>query len=151
MKKALYIFIAVLMLGTFSGCGKEEKTTTCTIDRSSYNETQKLTGKDKVEQLEMTYVYDNSLFNIETLNTLTDEQKEQIKTSMLTNLGFDKTSYEGFEILVDIQDKMTVTMKIDIAKADTSVTKKVGIDFTNTNLDYDDAVKSYEDLGYTCK
>lgn len=151
MKKILYVFIAILMLGVFSGCEKEEKTTTCTIDRSSYSETQKLTGKRNVEQLELTYVYENSLFNIDSFNDLTDEQKEQIKTTMLTNLGFDKTSYDGFEIIVDIQDKMTVTMKIDIAKADTSVTKKVGIDFSSTNLNYDDAVKSYEDIGYTCK
>ena len=151
MKKILYIFITILMLGIFSGCEKQEQTTTCTIDKNTYYETQILRGKDKVEQLEMTYVYDNSLFNVESLNNFTEDQKEQIKTNMLNNLGFEKTKYEGFEIIIDIQDKMTVTIKIDISKADTNITKKVGIDFSNTNLNYDEAVKSYKDIGYTCK
>lgn len=97
-------------------------------------------------------VYDNSLLNVETLSTLTEKQKQQIKDNMLTTLGLKDVEHPGLDINIDIQDQMTVYLKADLDEASSETLKKVGMDFkTETNRSFKTAVEASEKDGYTCK
>lgn len=81
----------------------------------------------------------------------TDIIKEQIKTNMLTTLGFNDKTYEGFSINVYFDDQMKVDIEVDMDTVEQEALTKVGLNFSNTNLDYDDAVQSYRTGGFTCE
>lgn len=163
MKKISMLLLSIILGATLTGCsiGTEENDTpkedviatkTCTQEYDDYVGTYVLTAtNDEIDKIEMTYVYNNSLFNVDTLATLTEEQKEQIKTNMLSTLGLDNATNEGMEIQIDIQDQMTVTIKADLKVADAAVLKKVGLDFSNTDMSLEAAVKGYEKDGATCQ
>lgn len=158
MKKLSVLLLSLVMVLTFAGCGNDSikedvvATKTCSRQNDGYEEIYKWTAtNDKIEKVELSIVYDNSMFGVETLSTLTNEQKEQIRKNMLTTLGLESNSYEGIEINIDIEDKMTVSIDADLKKADEKVLKKVGLDFSDTDLSLKTAVSAAEEDGASCK
>lgn len=154
MKKISMLLLAFMLTVGITGCGTKEDivtTKTCTKQNEGYHETYKLTAtNDEIEKIELIYLYDNSLFGVETLSTLDEATKEQIKTNMLNTLGLESTTYEGFEVNIDIQHQMTVTINADLTKADADVLKKVGLDFSKTNMSLKTAVAAFKSDGSTC-
>ncbi len=155
---SLLLLISVFAF-TLTGCGTTEEkqkdvvaTKTCTKQMDGYVNTYKWTAtNDNITNVELTIVYDNSLFGVESLSSLTDEQKEQIKNNMLTNLGLADIDHTGLDINIDIQDQMTINLKADLDIADTSVLKRVGMDYkSETNRSFTTAISASENDGYTC-
>lgn len=153
MKKSFLVGILVMLCFIATGCGNKAETKTCTRTvEGSYDETFVMSATNNtIDKIDVTYVYYNELFGVETLSNLTDEQKTQIKNEMLKNLSLEKYEYDGLKISIDIADRMTVNIKAELNVADVDVMKKIGLDFTNTNKNFDDGVKSMTDASYTCK
>lgn len=153
MKKISLLMLTLVMACMLTGCGKDKETSaTCNYKNEQFDSTVRLSAKnDKIEKVGLTYVYENSALGIESFDNVTDEQKEQIKENMLTILGLTEESYEGFAIDITIEDKMKVNIEIDIATADKDALKKLGIDFSNTDMSLANAVKTYKDQGFTCE
>ena len=159
MKKMCGLLLTLVMVFSLCGCGeekveqKESVTKTCTLNEENIEETFVLTATDgeDIDKVDLTMVFDNAMFGVDSLNVLDDTQKEQVKTNMLTTLGLDSDTYEGLAINIDIQDQMTVTINADINKADAEVLKKIGMDFTDADMNLENAVKDLTDGGATCK
>lgn len=154
MKKISLLVMSVLLIGVLTGCEKEDvvTTTTCTKQGAMYNNTTRLIAtNEKIEKVEINYVYENSAMGITSFNDVTDDQKEQIKNNMLNTLGFDDTTYEGFSIDIYFDDQMKVDMVIELETVDQDVLDALGLDFSNTNLNINDAVQSYKDTGFICE
>lgn len=158
MKKLSILLLTMIMTITLTGCGsitsKEDiiNSKTCTITKNGIEQIYKYTAtNDEIDKVELTMVYDNSLFGVETLSTLTEAQKEQITTEMLNNLELESNTYEGLDINIDIQDQMKVNLKADLEKADPEILKKVGLDFTDADMSLERAVEDMTDAGATCK
>lgn len=153
MKKILILLLTTILSLSIVGCGKKVITTkTCTTDQEDYLETYKLTAtNDQIDKVEIVYLYDNELFEVDTLSDLNEEQKDQIKTNMLKTLGLESTTYEGFEVNIDIQDQMTITIKADLTLVDPEVLKKVGLDFSDTNMSLKEAISDMTKAGAVCE
>ncbi len=162
MKKMLSITLVAFLVLTISGCGKEVaesnqeskkedviSTKTCTMESDAYDITFKFNAvNDKVDKVELIMAYDNKTFGVETLSDLTKDQKEAIKTSVLTTLGLDKEQ-DGLEAQVEIKDTMTVTVNADLYKAEEDAAKKAGIDVkAGTSLKR--LVKELQEEDLTC-
>ena len=94
--------------------------------------------------------FDNSLFA--SIPKLDDSIKEQMKKSMLANLGLEKDSYEGLTIKMDFNDKMVLTLTADLNKADSELLKKIGLDVTNADRSLKRAVADFKKESHgTCK
>lgn len=154
MKKISMLLSAIIMVFVVTGCDEKEevKTFACTSKFDKYTNTTTLTSENgKVGKVKVTYAYDNEAMGVTSFNDVTDEQKEQIKTNMLTTLGFNDKTYEGFSINVYFDDQMKVDIEVDMDTVEQEALTKVGLNFSNTNLDYDDAVQSYRTGGFTCE
>lgn len=153
MKKLSILVLTVVLALTLTGCGNKVESATCTMgEKNGIDQTFKFSATNgQVDKVELNMVFNNSLFGVKTLDTLTDEQKETIKTTMLKNLGLESDTYEGLEIIVDIKDRMTVTVKADIKVADPEILKKIGMDFDGVDMGYKRAISDMEKAGATCK
>lgn len=153
MKKLSILVLTLVLALTLTGCGNKVESSTCSMgEKDGIDQTFKFSATNgKVDKVELNMVFNNSLFGVETLETLDDAQKEQIKTTMLKNLGLTSDTYEGLEIIVDIQDKMSVTVKADIEKADPEILKKIGMDLEGVDMGYKRAISDMEKAGATCK
>ena len=152
MKKLYMLVLSTMFVLILNGCGGDVKSKTCSKEYDDYIETYVFTAKDdKIEKAELTIEYKNSLFGIETLNSLTEEQKKQVRENMIATLGLEDKEYEGLELVIDIKDTMTVNIKADYDKADVNVLNKVGLDFTSTNMNIDAATEAYMENGGNCK
>lgn len=156
-KKMSLLLLAVIMVGVLTGCGKtkiEDQTATCTKQASTHHETITLSGTNgKVSRFDAVYKYEPSVFGADNLDNVTEEQKQEFINNMYTNLGFEKDkTYDGFNIKVEVEDKVIVTYGGDVnnTSAQTEL-KKLGIDFSNADLTFENAVDSYKTSGYTCK
>ena len=158
MKKISILLLTTIMAITLTGCRNNISTTDaitskiCTIKQNGIEQTYKYTAtNDEIDKVELTMVYDNSLFGVETLSTLTESQKEQITTEMLNSLELESTTYEGLDINIDIQDQMKVNLKADLTKANPEILKKVGLDFTDADMNLERTVEDMTDAGAVCK
>lgn len=153
MKKYVTLLLFVVLMGSLCGCGKDKITSTsCTLSQSGMEMAYTLTAtNDKIDKISLTITPDNTLFGVDSLSTLTDEQKEQVKTGMLTNLGLEKDNYEGLKIDIKIEDKMDIKVDADLKKADKEILKKIGMDFSKTNMSLKDAKEEMAETGATCK
>ena len=153
--KKISLLLSIMMIVILTGCGVKKdvvSAVTCTKQYEGFYETSKFTAtNDKLEKVEISYVYDNSLFEVDTLADLTDDQKEQIKSNMLDTLGLESATYEGFEVVIDVQEEMTVNLKVDLTKVSEEVLNKVGLDFSETNMSFKTGVEELKSDGYTCK
>lgn len=151
--------VSLLLLGVFAfmvtGCSLGEdkvETATCTL-KGANNMDQEFVysaTNGQVDKVKLKMTYDNSMLGVETLDTLTEDEKEEIKANMLEALELDKTSYEGLEITIDIQDQMTVILDADLNKADPEILKKVSLDFEGVDMSFDRTLKDMKDAGATC-
>lgn len=156
MKKLSILALTIVLAFMVSGCamtGSKVETKTCTMGEvNGIDQTFVFSAtNNEVDKMELKMVFNNSLFGVDTLSTLNDTQKETIKSTMLKNLGLDSDTYEGLEIIVDIDDQMTVEVKADITKADPEVLKKIGMDLTGVDKSFDRAISDMEEAGATCK
>lgn len=159
MKKISMFLLTFIIVVTLTGCKEENNnndvitSNTCILkEEDGVQQTYKLTAtNDEIDKVELTIVYDNKIFEVDTLSTLSEEQKDQIKSDMLTNLGLENTTYEGLDINIDIQDQMTVYVKADLEKADKEILKKVGLDFTGADMSLGQAVRDMTASGASCQ
>ena len=155
MKKFFMLSIITILSLTLTGCGEDViETKICTKDKETYIETYELTAtNDETNNVMLTILYNNSLFDVDTLEDLTDEQKEQTKENMLTSLGLEETTYEGFEINIDIAKLMTVNIKADLSLADPGILKKVGLNLDSVEHERSlkEIVEQFTNSGYTCE
>lgn len=153
MKKLSILVLTVVLALTLTGCGNKVESATCSMgEKNGINQTFKFSATNgQVDKVELNMVFNNSLFGIETLDTLNETQKETIKSTMLKNLGLEKDTYEGLEIIVEIKDQMSVTIKADIKKADPAILKKIGMNFEGVDMGYKRAISDMEKAGATCK
>lgn len=156
MKKSIFLLLTVITIGVLTGCGTseiKEQTATCTKQESTHYEAITLSAtNDKVSRFDATYKYEGSVFGADNLDNVTEEQKQEFINNMYTNLGFEKDKdYDGFNIKIEVEDKVIVTYGGDINNASAQIQlKKLGIDFSNTDLTFTNAVESYKLSGYTC-
>lgn len=156
MKKRLFLLFPIIMVGLLTGCEKEiqEQSITCTKQESTHHETITLSGTNgKVSRFDAIYKYEPSIFGTDNLDNVEEDKKQEFINNMYTNLGFEKDKeYDGFNISVSVTDKVIVSYGGDINnnEAQTQL-KKLGIDFSKTDLNFESAVDSYEIAGYTCK
>lgn len=159
MKKLSILLLTMVLALTLTGCGKDTlkedviTSKTCNLKQEGLDQTFKYTATNgEIDKIDLTMVYDNAMFGVDSLNDLTTEQKEQIKANMLKTLGLESTTYEGLIINIDIQDQMTVVLNVDLKKADPEILKKVGLDFTGMeDMSLETAVKDMTSGGATCK
>lgn len=143
MKKRLYIIVLLLVVVSLTGCGS--KTLTCTRNKkeSIYNLTEKITANygmfsiktvDINMEMELT---DNKFVSAELLeNTLKGTYKE--------------LEDNGAKVDIKSKDnKVIVDINLDLDKIDSKKLKKINL--YDTEESYEDAKKSFEKLGYTCK
>lgn len=154
MKKISIVLLALFVTLMATGCGKDVvETKTCNANISGIDQTFTFTAtNDEINKIDMVFVYDNSMFGIESFADIDDDTKETMKETMLKSLGLEGNKYDGFEINFDIQDQMTVKINVDLKKADKSILSKIGMNFTgNEDMSLKRAVKDSTDEGYTCK
>lgn len=167
MKKLSILLLTFALATTLTtGCGNETKkegkteepkdvitSKTCTLTEEGVMDQEFIltATNDEIDKVKLVMVYDNSMFEVDTLSTLTDDQKEQIKENMLTTLELESDTYEGLTIDIEIEHQMTVTLDADLKKADEEVLKKVGLDFTDADMSLETAVKDLTDGGAVCK
>lgn len=151
MKKKLLLLALITITFMTTGCSKEEKTTCTKVEETATDTTVFVTKKDKVKKIERMYTYESSAYNIESFDSLTDSQKEQIKSSVLASYALEKDEYRGFSIDVTFTDKMEVKMIIDLRKVSQETLHNIDSNIRNTNVDISNVVYSYEAAGYTCK
>lgn len=153
MKKVLSLLILGCITLSMCACGEEKITTaSCKTTEDNMAMTFDLTASnDEINKVKLTIIPDNSIFELESLNILDDEQKEQVKSSMLTSLGLDSESYEGMEIDIDIDDTMVITIDADLETADPETLKKVGMDFEGADMSLEKAIEDMTAEGFTCK
>jgi len=151
MKKVFSLLVTMILFVALTGCGKKE-TKTCTITEDNQKQIITVSATNNtVDEMEMTMIFESDFFGMDDLNALTNDQKEQIKTNMLKALGLEKSNYDGFSITIDITDVMTVVIDADLEVVDPDVIKKVGLDFTDTDMDFDRGIQSLIDNGAVCK
>lgn len=145
------------MIFMLTGCEKnkiEDQLATCTKQESTHHETITLSGTNgKVSRFDAVYKYEPSIFGAVNLDNVKEEKKQEFINNMYTNLRFEKDKeYDGFNISVSVTDKVIVSYGGDINnnEAQTQL-KKLGIDFSETDLIFKNAVESYKTVGYTCQ
>ncbi len=156
MKKLSILALTIVLAFAVSGCamtGNKVQSKTCTMKANGIDQTFVISATNKdVDKMEIKMVFDNSLFGVNTLSTLTDAQKTTVKETMLKNLGLESDTDDGLEIIVDINDQMTITVKIDITKADPKILQKItGMDTTNVDWSFKRTISDMEKSGATCK
>ncbi|MBQ4583916.1 MAG: hypothetical protein IJA94_03410 [Bacilli bacterium] len=153
MKKMYRIILTLVMVFLLCGCGEKSVTKTCTMNEENIEETFVLTATDgeNVDKVDLIMAFDSEMFGVESFDVLDNNQKEQIKTSVFDSLGLDSYTYDGLNININIQEKLTVTINADINKADAEVLKKIGMDFTGADMNIETAEKELADVGATCK
>ena len=157
MKKGFALLFMALAVLTLSGCGEKEDVVTSSNCKLTQADGSKITinfsaTNDEIDHVKMVMIPSNEAMNITTFEDYDETTKQQITDSFLTTMGFDKTSYKGFEIDVEYAKEMTITFDIDLESADNEALKKVGLDFENETYDMTLAksVEEVEALGYTC-
>ena len=154
MRKIAKLLLVVFLVVSLTGCGEDlVETKTCTKQMDGYVSTYKwIATNDNITDVYLTIVYDNSIFNVDSLASLDDATKEQVKVNMLNSLGLSDVDHEGLDIDIVIEDQMTIYLKAVLDKAAAEVLQKVGMDYkTGTNRSFKTAIAASENDGYTCK
>lgn len=105
----------------------------------------------EVDKVDITMVYDSKLFGVTSLATLSNNEKEDLKSAMLEGFGIKDTGNEGVSASFDIKDKMTVIINVNLETADSEVLNKIGITFHPENRTLDAYVDMMETSGAICK
>lgn len=155
LNRLLFIF-----LGMFLICGcennqvkdKEMKDVIkiCTFEKDGIHQTFEFISNDgkEVDRFALTMLFDNELFEVESLAVLDESQKEQVKKNMLKSLGLEQESYDGLTIEIEIEKQLKIIINADVKIADKKVLEKIGI--TGNYLNLDDVIKNMTDNNAVC-
>lgn len=145
MKKALILFVLLLL----TGCGQQINT--CNVKTKELEQKWKYVSKnDKVKEIELEIIYNNSIFeNIDSFESLNDDQKEALKKQILAKLGFEKNNYEGLNIEVTVNKEIAVIVKVDYNKAKKELLTKIGMNLEDDNIN--NIMANMKTNGATCK
>ncbi len=145
MKKVLVLLFLLLL----TGCG--QKINTCDVKTKELEQKWKFVSKnEKVKEIELEIIYDNSIFeNIDSFESLNNDQKAVLKKQILSKLGFEKSSYEGLDINVSVNKEISVLVKVNYDKANKELLKKIGMDLDDPNIN--NIIKEMKTNGATCK
>lgn len=147
LNRLLFIF-----LGMFLICGcennqvkdKEMKDVIkiCTFEKDGIHQTFEFISNDgkEVDRFALTMLFNNELFEVESLDVLDESQKEQVKKNMLKSLGLEQESYDGLTIEIEIEKQLKIIINADVKIADKKVLEKIGI--TGNYLNLDDVIKN---------
>lgn len=146
MKKYFCCLLIVVLL---TGC-KKNTNITCTKNSNTRDETIILNVIEDVIKIKGTYKYKNQIFGLESMNNISEIQKQSFIDSMYTNLDFDSsTTYKDFNIDIKVEDRIVINFNGNIKKNEENINlKKIGINYFDTNLD--NVMKYYESSGYKC-
>ncbi len=146
MKKCLGVALAVIMVGTLTGCGSS-KTLKCS---QTLSETDDMTMK---QDLKFTFNKDEvSVMSAVQTIEVSDDYKSYL-SELEDGLKDEMEQYEdvaGYSY--DLKTKgntVTFTLTADLAKMDEEAKEDLSLD--ETGVSYDDIKKAYEEQGYTCK
>ena len=143
MKKIIYILFIGLLL---SGCNKQtDKTLVC-------NKNEKLNENDVFQKIESTYIDNKIAFaNLDIKIVVSDRYVEYINV-------LEQQLLESYN---EFRDKAGVTFSS--IKGDSDIKVLIGVDFSKINAPiealglindqstYDDAYKTFTEMGYSCK
>lgn len=161
MKKITIIFFAAIIIIAMSGCSKNGYLTistsqeaTCTLINQESKLKQDFTYKaddGKVYAITLKTTYDNSTLGIENFKSLTKEQQDIYKSSMLNTLGLTSAENEGLNIYFEFNDQLSVIIDADLNKADEKLLETIGFDFEDSDLIFDTVISDMKKLGANCK
>lgn len=145
MKKVLILLVLLLL----TGCGQQINT--CNVKTKELEQKWKYISKnDRVKEIELEIIYDNSIFeNIDSFESLNEDQKETLKKQILAKLGFEKNNYEGLNIEVTVNKEIAVMVKVDYNKASKDLLTKVGMNLEDNNIN--NIMANMKTNGATCK
>lgn len=150
MKKKVLILLFIILF-TASGCGSK-KVRTCHLEQENYmtQDIEFTTDKDNISKIKLTISFASELINTSELKTLTDEQKEQIRKSIMENLGLNTENTEGLNFSLDINDKMAFILDIDVNDKNMPLLKTLGLDLSDKDTNIDTVIKSLTSNGAKC-
>ena len=108
------------------------------------------TDKDNISKIKLTISFASELINTSELKNLTNEQKEQIRKSIMENLGLDTENTEGLNFSLDINDKMAFILDIDVNDKNIPLLKTLGLDLSDKDTNIDTVIKSLTSNGAKC-
>jgi len=153
MKKTFALLLMMILTVTLCACGKDKVTTlSCSGEQSGSKMTFDLSAtNDTIDKVKMTVVPNNADMQITSFKDLDEATKTQIKDLFLTNLGLEKESYEGLDVIVNFDDNMNIIIDADLKTADKTILTKLGLDFDDKDMSLKRAKEDFESTGFTCK
>lgn len=150
MKKKMLLLLFIILFTT-CGCGSK-KVYKCHIDQENYmtQDIEFTADKDNISKIKLTILFANELIDASKLKDLTNEQKEQIRKSLIENLGLNVENTEGLNFSLDINDKMAFILDIDVNDKNMSLLKMLGLDLSDKDTNIDTVIKSLTSNGATC-
>ena len=143
MKKLLCAAFAVLVLAGCSGGAKTE-TKTCSMEQSGMKMDATFTAEDdKITKTSVKVTMDLSAAGLGDTE-LTDDQKKQLETAVLSQLGV-----EGVNVSAEFKDKNIIaTVDVDMKDGDSATLKKLGF---GGEASLSKTLEEAKDGGATCK
>ena len=114
-------------------------TTTCRNVNNYYNTLVFTSKNDKVVKCKATAVKQLSTYGFDTIEQLTQADKNSIESEILKELNIDSFEYKGINISVEYNMGVALTVDIDYSNYDMSVIEKLGLKF---NGKYSNIIKN---------
>jgi len=145
MKKFCLIICLLLLTGCHKNISK-----TCTIKSDSFEQVWNFETKDDVvNTIKLNISYDNTLFNTEGFNELSNTEKLVLKRQILDEVGFLKINDPGLDIDVIIEENIKFVINIDLNKVQKETLEQFGISFQSYNID--EIIKKMEKANAKCE
>lgn len=146
MKKLLCAAFAVLVLAGCSGGAKTE-TKTCSMEQSGMKMDATFTAEDdKITKTSVKVTMDLSAADLGDTE-LTDDQKKQLETAVLSQLGVEEG--KGVNVSAEFKDKNIIaTVDVDMKDGDSATLKKLGF---GGEASLSKTLEEAKDGGATCK
>ena len=146
MKKLLCAAFAVLVLAGCSGGAKTE-TKTCSMEQSGMKMDATFTAEDdKITKTSVKVTMDLSAAGLGDTE-LTDDQKKQLETAVLSQLGVEEG--KGVNVSAEFNDKNIIaTVDVDMKDGDSATLKKLGF---GGEASLSKTLEEAKDGGATCK
>ena len=145
MKKLLCAAFAVLVLAGCSGGAKTE-TKTCSMEQSMKMDATFTAEDDKITKTSVKVTMDLSAAGLGDTE-LTDDQKKQLETAVLSQLGVEEG--KGVNVSAEFKDKNIIaTVDVDMKDGDSATLKKLGF---GGEASLSKTLEEAKDGGATCK
>lgn len=150
------LVVCFILIVFVTGCGEKSNEgtvmKTCVREEEGYTQTYKFTGtNDELKKVGLVINYDSSIFGEDDFSKLTEDQKEEIKLKVLTNLGLEEKEYKGFDINIDMGEQVIITIDANLEEADKKVLRKIGLDFSDMDLTFEEIINLWTENGVSCK